>query len=148
MVGAPASNSGNRRWQESLMQGIATTRNLQYAGEKSHAEVNAILARAHIFVNTSTHEGFPNTFIQAWMRDVAVVSLSVDPDRVLASRKLGILAQSEAGLAAAVRRLADDAGLRARYVERGRAHAALNHSLQNARELIGLIDRSRGGGAD
>ncbi len=75
MVGAPAAASGKGGWQASLMRSIEATPNLTYLGHMSHAEVNELLARAHIFVNTSTQEGFPNTFIQAWLRDVVVVSL-------------------------------------------------------------------------
>jgi glycosyltransferase involved in cell wall biosynthesis len=146
MVGAPpAGKSANRRWQESLMRGIAAAENLQYVGQKSHAEVNELLARSHIFVNTSTHEGFPNTFIQSWLRDVAVVSLSVDPDHVLEQQRVGITAHSESALVDAVRNLIDNPDVRAAYVKRGRDHAAARHSLRNAQDLVGLIDRYRGG---
>ena len=58
--------------------------------------MNRLLARSHIFVNTSTHEGFPNTFIQSWLREVVVVSLQVDPDQVLERQQVGIAAGSEA----------------------------------------------------
>lgn len=139
MVGAPAGAGANRRWQESLMQQIGATANLEFVGERSHEEVNEMLARAHVFVNTSVHEGFPNTFIQAWLRDVVVVSLSVDPDDVLA-KGAGIIAHSEAGLAAAVGQLIDEPDLRARYADRGRMHAAANHSLRNVAALVRLID--------
>lgn len=141
MVGAPAEAGGNLRWQESLMTAIASTGNLQYVGSKTHAEVNALLARAHIFVNTSSHEGFPNTFIQSWLRDVAVVSLDVDPDQVLERGQVGIAAHSESGLAAAVRRLIENPQMRAAYVDRGRDHAVARHSLRNAQELVRLIER-------
>jgi len=141
MLGAPAPMAGNRSWQEALMSDIRETANLEYVGQKSHAEVNAILARSHIFVNTSTHEGFPNTFIQSWLRDVAVVSLNVDPDRVLEQKGVGISAHSASGLRDAVRRLIEHPEERAGYVERGRAHATAHHSLRNAEELVGLIDR-------
>ncbi len=141
MVGAPAAMAGNRGWQEALMRDIEDTPNLEYLGHKSHAQVNELLARAHIFVNTSTHEGFPNTFIQSWLRDVAVVSLSVDPDQVLEHKQVGITAQSPAGLLDAVRRLIEHPEVRAAYIERGRAHATAHHSLRNAEELVGLIDR-------
>jgi glycosyltransferase involved in cell wall biosynthesis len=144
MIGAIEAGSGNRSRQEALMRAIESTPNLEYAGHCSHAQVNEWLARAHVFVNTSTHEGFPNTFIQAWLRDVAVVSLSVDPDRVLEKEGAGIRAGSEAGLAAAVRTLIDDPKVREDYVKRGREHAAARHSLGNAQALIGLIDGSRG----
>jgi glycosyltransferase involved in cell wall biosynthesis len=139
IVGAPAATSGNQRWQLALMQGIQNAPNLQYLGQKSHTEVNELLARAHIFVNTSVHEGFPNTFIQAWLRDVVVVSLQVDPDHSLERRGVGIVAHSESGLVAAVRGLIDNPDVRAAYLERGRVHAIEHHSLRNADELVGLL---------
>lgn len=144
MVGAPAEGARNQAWQESLMRSIGDTANLQYMGPKSHTEVNELLARAHIFVNTSTHEGFPNTFVQAWFRDVVVTSLSVDPDHVLERENAGILAHSESGLYTAVRQLIDDAGIREGYAKRGRDHANASNSLRNAQVLIGLIDRYGG----
>jgi glycosyltransferase involved in cell wall biosynthesis len=139
MVGAPAPTSGKGGWQASLMRSIETTPNLTYFGQRTHAEVNELLARAHIFVNTSTQEGFPNTFIQAWLRDVAVVSFSVDPDEVLARQHVGIAAQSESRLTEAVRNLIDHPDVRAGFVERGRDHAAAHHSLQNVEKLVRLI---------
>jgi glycosyltransferase involved in cell wall biosynthesis len=142
MVGAPAAKSGNEYWQESLMRRIGETKNLQYLGAMSQADVNGLLGRAHIFVNTSMHEGFPNTFIQAWLRDVVVVSLNVDPDGALAQQQVGIVAHSEGGLTQAVRGLIDHPEVRSAFAERGRRHAAAHHSLRNAQDLIGLMDSS------
>jgi glycosyltransferase involved in cell wall biosynthesis len=143
MVGAPAPSAGNEGWQDSLMRSIETTENLRYLGRKSHEEVNELLGRSHVFVNTSTHEGFPNTFIQSWLRDVAVVSLQVDPDQVLEREQVGIAAHSEAGLLEAVRRLIENPAVRAQFAARGRAHASLHHSLRNAEDLVRLINSSR-----
>jgi glycosyltransferase involved in cell wall biosynthesis len=145
MVGAPAGTAANRRWQESLMQQIEGMENLEFVGERSHDEVNEMLARAQVFVNTSIHEGFPNTFIQAWLRDVVIVSLSVDPDDVLADGA-GIIAHSEAGLATAVGKIIDDPDVRATYAARGRRHAAANHSLRNVAALVRFIDANSGAG--
>jgi glycosyltransferase involved in cell wall biosynthesis len=122
------------------MQGIERAPNLEYLGAKSHSEVNELLARSHIFVNTSTQEGFPNTFIQAWLRDVAVVSLNADPDGLLVIKRVGIAAQSEAGLIAAVRHLVDNPATLSEYVKRGREHAAAHHSLENTQRLVKLIE--------
>jgi glycosyltransferase involved in cell wall biosynthesis len=140
MVGAPAAGSGNEHWQQGLMQDIRNTPNLEFVGPKSQAQVNELLARAHIFVNTSTHEGFPNTFIQSWLRDVAIVSLCVDPDQVLEREGVGIAAHSELRLAAAVRELIDNPSVRLAYAMRGREHARAHHSLRNSRELIRLLN--------
>jgi glycosyltransferase involved in cell wall biosynthesis len=144
MVGAAAGTTGKvGAWQDALLRSIEAVPNLHYVGHKTLAEVNELLAQAHIFVNTSTHEGFPNTFVQAWQRDVAVVSLSVDPDRVLEQRQVGIAAHSEAELFAAVRTLKDEPDVRAGYVLRGRDHATANHSLRNAEDQVRLIESWR-----
>jgi hypothetical protein len=143
MVGAPAAMPGKSGWQDSLMCSIEATANLQYVGQKNLAEVNELLARAHIFVNTSMHEGFPNTFIQAWLRDVVVVSLSVDPDQLLEREHVGIAAHSETELVAAVRTLIEKPDVRASYALRGRHHAIACHSLRNAEEEVRLIDAWR-----
>jgi glycosyltransferase involved in cell wall biosynthesis len=138
MIGASAKAGSNDSWQQPLLRDIGAAPNLSYLGAKSQEEVNALLAGAHIFVNTSLHEGFPNTFIQAWLRDVAVVSLHVDPDDVLQARGAGILARTEEGLAEAVRKLLDPRA-RMELVRRGREHALERHSMRNAEELIGLL---------
>ncbi len=145
MVGASAVTPDNDHWQRALMRSINSATNLQYVGQKTQEEVNELLARAHIFVNTSLHEGFPNTFIQAWLRDVAIVSLQVDPDHVLDRDGVGIVARSEAGLDTAVRSWIDNPDARSAYVRRGRQHATAHHSLRNAEQLQRLL-RSYGRG--
>jgi glycosyltransferase involved in cell wall biosynthesis len=143
MVGAPATGTGDRQWNQTLMANIQSTPNLEYRGQQSQREVNELLAHSHIYVNTSEFEGFANTFIQAWMRDVAVVSLHVNPDGVLDRERVGIHAGSEEELTHAVRRLIDDTALRADYVARGRLYATQSHSIKNAQRLVQLIDAGR-----
>jgi len=75
-------------------------------------------------------------------RDVAVVSLSVDPDRVLeqshvVSWPFGV-ATGRGGA-----HPDDEPDLRAGYVLRGREHAAASHSLRNAEEEVRLIESWR-----
>jgi glycosyltransferase involved in cell wall biosynthesis len=144
MVGPWACGPGQRKWADALTRRIESAPNLQYLGARSQSEVNTLLAQAHVFVNTSLYEGFPNTFIQAWSRDVAVVSLHVDPDNLLTAERIGIFCDgSEQRLAAAVRSLVTDPSARTELARRGRAHAQERHSLANARELVELLD-SRG----
>jgi glycosyltransferase involved in cell wall biosynthesis len=143
MVGAPAAAPGKSGWQDSLTSSIQAVANLQYVGQKTLAEVNELLARAHIFVNTSMHEGFPNTFIQAWLRETVVVSLNVDPDHILQRQHVGIAAHSEPELLAAVRTLIEKPDVRADYALRGRHHATTYHSLRNAEDEVRLIESWR-----
>lgn len=139
MVGAAAAGSGDRAWGDELMRSIAQTPNLEYMGERSHDEVNALLARAHLFVNTSVHEGFPNTFIQSWMREVPVISLNVNPDGVLGRESVGIHAESELQLIQSTRLLLTKPALRQEYGQRAREHAESRHSVRNATALLQLI---------
>jgi glycosyltransferase involved in cell wall biosynthesis len=132
--------SGSQQWCEALMQNIAATPNLTYLGHRPQDEVNRVLARACIFVNTSVHEGFPNTFIQAWLRDAVVVSLTVNPDQVLDSNQIGVHAGTEEGLAGAVRSLLMNPAERAGYAQRARAYARATHSVRNAGTLVEMID--------
>lgn len=88
MIGAPAGG----QWQQALEAQIAGTDNLAYLGVQPQQSVNQLLAESHILVNTSQYEGFSNTFIQAWMRKVPVVSLSVNPDDLLSDGNLGFCA--------------------------------------------------------
>jgi glycosyltransferase involved in cell wall biosynthesis len=73
-----------------LLNNAAQLRNFRYLGQQPLEITNQYLGRAHLLVNTSRQEGFSNTFIQAWLRDVPVVSLSVDPDEVLQKHNLGV----------------------------------------------------------
>jgi glycosyltransferase involved in cell wall biosynthesis len=68
--------------------------NVEVTGTLSFEEALAYFDRASIFVNTSAPggDGFPNTFIQAWLREVPVVSFGFDPDHVISENKLGYVA--------------------------------------------------------
>jgi hypothetical protein len=76
MAGRP---TGQRRF-EPLMQKIPTVANLKYLGEVPIDQVNELMSQAAVHVNTSSFEGFPNTFLQAWGRGAIVATLAVDPD--------------------------------------------------------------------
>ena len=142
MVGAqPTHPHGG--WSERLMRSIRATPHIEYLGELTQDEVNKLLARAHVLVNTSQYEGFPNTFIQAWMREVPVVSLNIDPDGVLEREAVGFHARTEERLLQVVRKLLTDPALRAEYAQRAHRHAMLRHSMSNAHLLAQLIESGR-----
>jgi len=108
-------------------------------GEVTNERVNELLTESHVLVNTSSYEGFSNTFVQAWMRKVPVVSLSVDPDKLLTARQLGFRSGSFDQLVSDTRLLLGDSELRNRLGARSRNYA-LNHcSMENMKRIVDII---------
>ncbi len=69
-----------------------TVGNISFLGEVNPVEMESWYGKARLVLNTSTQEGFPNTFLQAWQHGMPVVSLCVDPDDVVTKYGLGIVA--------------------------------------------------------
>ena len=65
--------------------------NLFYLGELPSKTVNNLFSKSWCFINTSTMEGFPNTFIQSWFSELPVLSLEVDYNRKLENKECGFL---------------------------------------------------------
>jgi glycosyltransferase involved in cell wall biosynthesis len=134
-----AQQMTDAQWQP-LLQDMQATPNLRYLGQQPAEAVEALLASSHVLVNTSTVEGFPNTFIQAWLRDVPVVALSVNPDGLLDGDRYGFFAGSEyERLRAAVDRLVSDSGLRESMGAAACEMALARFSYANRDRLIELL---------
>lgn len=66
----------------------ATMSNVTFYGRVPYCEVGSLYDRCKVFVNTSDLEGFPNTYLQAWIRGTPVVA-AFDPDGIIEREKLG-----------------------------------------------------------
>jgi len=136
MIGRPAGG----RYQEELEAEIARTPNLTYPGGLPIEEVNRILAESHVFVNTSTSEGLPNTFVQAWMREVPVVGMVWDPDDILKPGKVGFLSGSFEQMVKDVQKLIENPELRDEMGRLAREYALEHHLLKkNMGRLLDLM---------
>src|SRR5207302_121566 len=102
MVGA--SMPGQEVLFRKIAQPAAAKTNVVFHGRMSYRHTNDLCGRAKVLVNTSDIEGFPNSYLQAWIRGVPVVTL-IDPDRVIERRGLGVAVRSPAQFAEAIRRL-------------------------------------------
>ena len=81
--------------------------NVSFHGRLSYWDANKLYGRARLLVNTSDIEGFPNSYLQAWIRGVPVVTL-IDPDGVIERERLGTAAASTSRLAGAIDHLLSD----------------------------------------
>lgn len=112
------------------------------------SDVGRYFEEAKLFVNTSTYEGFPNTFVQAAIQGVPILSWKVDPDHVLAERRIGTCADgSFERLVAATEEFCDNEPLRIEFGRRATAYARAYHDLActtaQFKELIRRVTRCR-----
>lgn len=122
-----------------VLKKINNIPNLRWLGELSNEEVNLYLSKAHILVNTSLAEGFPNTFIQGWMRGLPVVSLYVDPDNILKNENIGFHSGNFDNMVRDTRNLINDHALRNSMGIKAQKYAFENHSLKNIEKIVDLI---------
>jgi glycosyltransferase involved in cell wall biosynthesis len=72
VVGGP--DEGGEAQFEALRRAAAKVPNVELLGFVPYAEVDAYFDGARVLLNTSTHEGFPNTFLQGWSRGIPTVA--------------------------------------------------------------------------
>jgi glycosyltransferase involved in cell wall biosynthesis len=66
-----------------------TISNISFLGGLSFKKTDSLFARARLFVCTSEIEGFPNTFIQAWIHGCPILT-TFDPSNIIVDNNLGI----------------------------------------------------------
>lgn len=118
-------------YSQAVMAEARTVPNVSLLGAVPREEMAAHYRSAALLCCTSSYEGFPNTFIEAWSHGIPVVS-TVDPDRLLNAGGLGAAGSAVGEIAAAIQSFLED---RSRWLEtsrRARAYYAANHAADTA----------------
>jgi glycosyltransferase involved in cell wall biosynthesis len=137
MIGSPASH--REKYQKMLEVEINNTPILKWFGKQPLEVVNKHLEESMLFVNTSKWEGFPNTYIQAWMRKTPVVALSCDPDNQISEFGLGLRSGSFEQMIEDVIFLIKSDDKRIAMGERSKRFALENYSFKNLEKLSNII---------
>jgi len=126
---------------EKVQKAAKKLSNFTFHGFVPYPKVNEYFMRASIFVNTSSIEGFPNAFIQAWAHCTPVISLSVDPDELIQNENLGFCSGAFEHLVSDVNTLLEDEKLRKTMGENARKHAEREHDIRKTvRKYIGIFE--------
>lgn len=102
LVGGPMP--GGQTYYDDVMAAAARLPNVRMMGAVRYRDSAALFERAKIFLNTSSIEGFPNTFLQAWIRGVPVVTF-FDPDGLVHRLPAGRVTKSLDEMREAIRHL-------------------------------------------
>lgn len=110
-------------------------KNLDFLGPKSFTETSSLIGASKVLICTSVHEGFPNTFLQAWANQIPVIS-TVDPNRAISNNNLGIVGSSINSLSAALLELIEDTEKYQKIKSSISDYFYINHSATNLFETI------------
>lgn len=135
------------RTDEAAFQALAEScpANLRIVEHVPAHEIRDYLQHARVLVNTSQFEGFPNAFLQAAVMGVPIVSLTVDPDGMLARHACGICAAGDpAAMRQAVLDLATDAAHADTLAATCHRYVLERHEAgQRITELAACLDEQR-----
>jgi len=122
MAGAPAEDS--RHLYDEVKARAEQMPNTDFLGFVPFREIDQYYSRASAYLCTSTIEGFPNTFLQAWSHGRPVVS-TFDPDQLIRQHKLGFHCHDFDQLVEAVRTACEHS---LDYAQRVREYLCQYHS--------------------
>ena len=130
---------GGQTYFDDVAAAAARLPNVTMLGAVRYAETGALIDRAKIFLNTSSIEGFPNTFLQSWIRGVPVVSF-FDPDGLVNRLQLGRIARTIDEMREAVRGLVDIPAYRDNIGRRAREYAQREYTTGVAARYLDLLN--------
>ena len=127
---------GHKAYQSDVENVMKRFSNFHFFGEIAQEDVYAHMRASHVLVNTSLNEGFSNTYVQAWMRGVPVISMRSDPDGLISAGQLGFMAEGPENAANIIRRLQSDPKLLTSMRSYAQDYSSRNHSLSEKREYV------------
>jgi glycosyltransferase involved in cell wall biosynthesis len=78
---------------DKLYEKLKSYSNVRLMGKLSHDSTLREIANSKALISTSSMEGFPNVFIEAWACGIPVFSLHVDPGNTIEKEGLGFAAK-------------------------------------------------------
>jgi len=128
MIGGKSEKE--RDLYDKIKEKSLTIPNLQFLGFVPHHKIQKYYEEASIFINTSEIEGFPNTFLEAWMYYTPVISLNVDPDEVICKEKLGMHSKTFDKIIQDINNLMSENDLRKEMGVNARKYVEQNHDVK------------------
>ena len=113
----------------------ATIPNVRMLGKLARDKMAELYRNAAILCCTSSTEGFPNTFLEAWSNGIPVIT-TIDPDNLVSERRLGIAAEDSATLTEAITKLMQDPALWRECSRNARSYYLENHTVQHVMQMF------------
>ena len=63
--------------------------NVKFLGALPQKQMETVFSNTSVFLNTSSIEGFPNTFLQSWSCGIPTITCGINPDGIITKFDLG-----------------------------------------------------------
>lgn len=136
MVGGASTD---KQFYDKIKEEAGKIPNLEFVGFVPYPDVNKYFEHASILVNTSSVEGFSNTFLQAWSAYTPVISLNADPDGIICKYKLGFHSRTFEQMVNDVKTLLMDEKLREEMGMNGREYVEREHDIKKVVEKYAKV---------
>ncbi|PLX21802.1 hypothetical protein C0584_01720 [Candidatus Parcubacteria bacterium] len=119
-----------QRWEE-LRKHARGVRNLKFIEKIPFEKINAVFQSSSLYVNTSTEEGFPNTFIQSTMYGVPIISLNINPDNFINEYRCGVCCDDDVErMASMINSILSDRGRYQMFSDSAKRYFSQNHDIK------------------
>jgi glycosyltransferase involved in cell wall biosynthesis len=129
--------------EKEVREGASRIENLEFLESRPRAELMELLAEAVAIVVTSSNEGMPNVFLEAWMRSIPVLSLGFDPDGLIERQGMGVSAGDDwERFVSGAKGLWSDPKLRSELGAAGRRYVMQRHDRASvASQWVAVVKR-------
>ena len=128
VCGGPTTFASPKGYGESIVAAMRAQSNIEFLGKTTPDKTQQVIADAAMLLSTSDNEGFPNTFLEAWSMGTPVVSLKLDPDRIIERHDLGRVPGTVDRAIANITALMSSHQLRDTIAVRAQTYVAEHHS--------------------
>ncbi len=122
MIGGP----NEPELYEQIRRRASSLPNVTFHGPVPYRQVGDFYDRCRVFLNTSDIEGFPNSYLQAWVRGCPVVTF-FDPDGLIRREELGQAVSNLDEMRSAVQHYVNDGSALEDVGERCRKYMSLKY---------------------
>jgi glycosyltransferase involved in cell wall biosynthesis len=126
LVGAPNRDSDYSR---SVLDKAKRLPNVKVHGRVAETTLRSLFRDASLLCCTSTVEGFPVTFLEAWSHALPVIS-TVDPENLIRAHGLGRVCETLEDLVNSLHEFLGSPAARGDAANRASAYFRLNHSVE------------------
>ncbi len=132
-------------YSSSIADEASRIQNVDFTGFVHPNNIDDYYSRAYIYINTSTLEGFPNTYLHSWRNGLPVFTIEIDPDSIIENNGIGIMAGSFERLVTEVREIITDTARRDAMSSRALEYVRKNHDIREKGDrYLELFERVSG----